>query len=348
MATKALALFSGGLDSILACRVIAEQDIEVVALKFVTPFFDYALLEHQEQYKAEVLEKYNINVELVDLSTGYLKLLRSPVHGFGKNFNPCIDCKIMMLTRARELMTRFGADFLVTGEVVGQRPMSQRRDALQLIEREAGCADILVRPLSAQTLEPTKPELEGLVDRSRLLNLSGRGRKPQFKLAKGYGIKDFPNPAGGCLLTDSMLGGRIGRLYGGQFGRDAKDITPHDVNLLLVGRQFMVDNQAWLSVGRNQEENKRIASLYQPDQDVLLEAEGRPGPTGVLRHGQQMMDTEQRNVLLQAAGGVVTSLSKKVGGQVAPLKVNVRYAATTELLEFAPITPAQLKEWRVE
>lgn len=348
MEVKALALFSGGLDSILACRVIAEQGITVVGLKFVTPFFDYHLLADQEQYKAEVLEKFNINVELVDLSEGYLELLENPAHGFGKNFNPCIDCKIMMLTRARALMDQYGADFLVTGEVLGQRPMSQRRDTLRVIERDSGCRELLVRPLSARLLEPTKPELEGLVDRSRLLNMSGRGRKPQIKLARHFGIQEFPSPAGGCTLTDSTLSGRIKRLYGGQFGIDANGITPHNVNLLLVGRQFLVHGKFWFVVGRNQEDNIKIASLYQTDEDWFFEAEGRPGPSGVLRYAQHPDTAEQNQILLEAAGGIIASLSKKVDGQILPLKVRVKKGTTEQLLEFDPVSDAHLKEWRIE
>ena len=190
-------------------RVVAAQGIKVVALKFVTPFFDYDLLANKEAYVAEVKHKYGLDVELVNLSEGYLDLLRNPAHGFGKNFNPCIDCKILMLTRARELMAHYNASFLVTGEVMGQRPMSQRKDTLRLIERDAGCTGLLLRPLSAKLLAPTRAEQEGFVDREQLFGFSGRGRKPQIELAKAFGIKEYPNPAGGCILTDCNLGGRI-------------------------------------------------------------------------------------------------------------------------------------------
>ena len=141
--TTAIGLFSGGLDSILACRIIADQDIRVRALKFVTPFFDHELLGREQEYQQEVQDKYGLEVELVDLSKGYIELLRNPAHGFGKNFNPCIDCKILMFTKAREMMAKYDASFLITGEVLGQRPMSQRRDTLNVIERDAICKDIL-------------------------------------------------------------------------------------------------------------------------------------------------------------------------------------------------------------
>ena len=161
----ALALFSGGLDSILACRTVAAQGIQVRALKFVTPFFSHHLLAEEEQFQQKMQNKYGIAAELIDLSSGYLDMLRQPKHGFGKNFNPCIDCKIMMLRRARELMEERGASFLITGEVLGQRPMSQRRDTLNLIEREAGCQDMLLRPLSAKLFKPILAERQGVIER---------------------------------------------------------------------------------------------------------------------------------------------------------------------------------------
>ena len=257
----ALGLFSGGLDSILACRIIADQGIRVRALKFVTPFFDHELLARQQSYKQEIYEKYGFEVELVDLSEGYLELLRNPSHGFGKNFNPCIDCKIMMLTRARELMDRYNASFIITGEVLGQRPMSQRRDTLNIIERDAVCKDILLRPLSAQLMTSTLPERQGWVDRDRLYGFAGRGRKPQISLARQLGITEFPGPAGGCVLTDPNLASRIERFYHEVFTIGRSSFKVNDIKLLLVGRQFRLPGGHWLVLGRNEQENDRIAGL---------------------------------------------------------------------------------------
>ncbi|MDH3330482.1 MAG: thiamine biosynthesis protein, partial [Desulfobulbaceae bacterium] len=163
----ALGLFSGGLDSLLACRIISSLAIRVVALKFITPFFDDHLRDTEKQYRESIWNKYEIDVRVVDLSAGYIELLRNPKHGYGKHFNPCIDCKIFMLHKARELMQEHHASFLFTGEVLGQRPMSQRRDTLRVIERDSGCEDILLRPLCAKRLPETKPEREGLVDREK-------------------------------------------------------------------------------------------------------------------------------------------------------------------------------------
>jgi len=238
--TRALALFSGGLDSILAARVVAAQGIEVLAVKFVTPFFHYDILADVASYRREVREKYSLEVVVEDISEGYLELLRHPRHGFGRHFNPCIDCKIMMLRRAKEMMAAVGASFLVTGEVLGQRPMSQRRDTLNVIGRDSDSRSILLRPLSARLLPETLPEQQGLVDRCRLLDLSGRSRSRQIALAEEFGIRDFPAPAGGCILADPILSRRIERLYGGQLALQIADITVADVRLLLVGRQFIL------------------------------------------------------------------------------------------------------------
>jgi tRNA-uridine 2-sulfurtransferase len=210
---RALALFSGGLDSILAARVVAAQGIEVLAIKFVTPFFDYGILSDIPGYTKGIREKYGIDVRVEDISDGYLDLLHNPRHGFGKNFNPCIDCKIFMLTRAKELMVELGASFLVTGEVLGQRPMSQRLDTLHVISRDSGSRSFLLRPLSAKLLPETIPEQEGLVDRARLLDFRGRGRSRQIALAREFGISDFPAPAGGCILADPILSRRIEDLF---------------------------------------------------------------------------------------------------------------------------------------
>ena len=211
--TTALALFSGGLDSTLACRVVAMQGSKVVAVKFVTPFFGYELLQIQDEYIRKIKETSSIDVILKDVTVPYLELLKKPAHGFGKNFNPCIDCKIFLLSEAKKMMPEIRASFLVTGEVVGQRPMSQRRDALRVIERDSGCESVLVRPLCAKNLSPTQAELDGLIDRELLLAFNGRTRTPQIKLAEQFGITDYPSPAGGCILADPILSVRIQKYY---------------------------------------------------------------------------------------------------------------------------------------
>lgn len=343
----ALGLFSGGLDSILACRVIAEQGIRVQALKFVTPFFDHDLLNREKAYQQEVKKKYGVDVQLVDLSADYIELLRKPRHGFGKNFNPCIDCKIMMLCKAKELMQEHRASFLFTGEVLGQRPMSQRRDTLNLIEREADCRDILLRPLSAQLMHPIQAEQEGLVDREQLYTFAGRSRKPQIALARKFGITDFPAPAGGCVLTDPNLAVRIRRFYEGLFLIDKDDITTSDIQLLLLGRQFRLPGGHWLILGRNKQENENLTSLCNAD-DWLLYMPERPGPTALLRRGSTLITSpDERKEILGWVKGLVIRYGKKIRGEYPAGKVLFQAGETQNIL-FAEALPDEVfQDWIV-
>jgi hypothetical protein len=345
---KAIGLFSGGLDSILACRVIAEQGIRVCALKFVTPFFDHDLLARQEAYQQEVQEKYGLAVELVDLSAGYIELLRNPSHGFGKNFNPCIDCKIMMLRRAKELMKEYGASFLITGEVLGQRPMSQRRDTLNLIERDADCRDILLRPLSARLMTPGLAEREGWVDREQLHTFSGRGRKSQIALAREMGITDFPAPAGGCVLTDPNLAARIRRFYEGLFLIGKEDITAADIRLLLLGRQFRLPGGHWLILGRNEQENERLAKELREPDDWLLFMPERPGPTALLRRGGTLLiDPKEREEMLAAVAGLIVRYGRKVNGEFPSGEVLFQEGGEQQMLHAEVLPDEVFQEWVV-
>ena len=308
----AIALFSGGLDSILAAKLVASLGIRVLAVKFVTPFFDYELLDDPEKYKQEVMDKYGIEVILHDLSRNYLDLLHSPSHGFGKNFNPCIDCKILMFTRAKDMMAEYGASFLISGEVIGQRPMSQRRDTLRVIERDSDNDGLLLRPLSAKIMDPTIAETEGWIDREKLLNFSGRGRSKQIKLAKEYGIIDFPTPAGGCILADPTLSTRIEKIYKGNFVIKAEEITVTDIRFLLLGRQFLLPNGFWLILGRNEKENFKIEELAE-EGDILLHMPDRPGPTALLRSAKaRLLSCENKDEILSGATGLVVRYGKKV------------------------------------
>ncbi len=320
----ALALFSGGLDSILATKLVVSLGVRVLAIKFVTPFFDYELLADQEKYQQEIMEKYGIEVQLHDLSENYLDLLHNPSHGFGKNFNPCIDCKILMFSRAKELMAECGASFLISGEVIGQRPMSQRRDTLRVIERDSDNDGLLLRPLSAKLMSPTRAETEGWIDREKLLNFSGRGRSRQIKLAKQFGVSDFPAPAGGCILADPILSTRIEKIYKGDFVVKAEDIRVNDIRLLLVGRQFELPAGSWVILGRNEKENIKIEALAE-ENDILLHMPDRPGPTALLRRAENAVSPgETGNEILQNAAGLVVRYGKKVKGGDPGADVEVR------------------------
>ena len=274
---KAFSLLSGGLDSLLATRLIMAQSIEVIGLHFITPFFGYSWKGREAEYKERCRSLYGIQARVLDVSTDFFQVLKNPRYGYGKNFNPCIDCKIFLFSRAREILEQEKADFLVTGEVLGQRPMSQRRDTLRVVERDSRTDGILLRPLCAKHLPPTRPEKEGLVDREKLLDLSGRSRKPQMRMAQEMGIGEYPSPAGGCLLTDPVLAERIRKHFS-----ESGQITVPDVQLLLLGRHFQLAPSLRLVVGRRDEENQRLLGLFQ-EGDILLQLKGIPGPLGLVR-----------------------------------------------------------------
>jgi len=330
--TRALALFSGGLDSLLACRVIAAQGISVQAVKFVTPFFGYELLAREQEYAQMVRDNYGIEVVLRDVSESFLAMLRNPAHGYGKNFNPCVDCKILLLREAKRLMEEFSASFLITGEIIGQRPMSQRRDTLRVIERDSGCTGILLRPLCAKTLEPTLAERDGLVDRELLLDFNGRGRQPQIQLAAKFGISSYPSPAGGCVLTEREQAKRIAWYYGRY-----PQVRLNDIRLLLFGRHFHLPHGGWLVLGRDEAENRRLEALHDPG-DFLVHMPERPGPMGVL-HGAGHPDD------LVAAAGLVVRFGKKMAGESAAATVLFAAGGEEHHLTADPLGDELFKEW---
>jgi len=343
----ALSLFSGGLDSILASRVVAAQGIKVLAIKFVSPFFDYSILIDPQGYTKKIKELYDIDVVVEDITRPYLQLLHQPVHGFGKNFNPCIDCKIFMFTRARKMMKELGASFLISGEVIGQRPMSQRRDTLNVIERDSGNRSILLRPLSAKLLTPTAAEEEGLIDREKLLNFSGRGRSRQIALAKEFGITEFPSPAGGCRLADPILSKRIAKIYNGEFVLKPYDIESFDVLCLMTGRQFLLPGGGWLVVGRDEKDNLQLAEFKQQD-DILICMDEHPGPTALLRRTETLY--EDRDKLLadiELAKNLVVRYAKKVNGQHVPQVVQVHQENGVEKVVAEPLADKVFTDWYV-
>jgi tRNA-specific 2-thiouridylase len=274
---KAIALLSGGLDSTIAARVIMEQGVELEALNFMTVFCTCTNRGATCLASQKAVETLGIPLKVFNVSEEYLGVVKHPQHGYGRNMNPCIDCRIFMLKKAKAYMEESGAVFIVTGEVLGQRPMSQRKDAMHLIEKEAGLEGFILRPLSAKVLPTTIPEKEGWVDRERLLNISGRSRKPQIELADRYGIHDYPCPAGGCLLADPGFAKRMKDLmvYNPQF-------SLNDVHLLKMGRHFRFSNGVKLVVGRNEEENQKIQTFAQGE-DILLKVSSFPGPLSLLR-----------------------------------------------------------------
>jgi len=330
--TRALALFSGGLDSLLACRVIAAQGISVQAVKFVTPFFGYELLAREQEYAQFVRDSYGIEVVLRDVSESFFAMLRNPAHGYGKNFNPCVDCKILLLREAKRLMEEFSASFLITGEIIGQRPMSQRRDTLRVIERDSGCTGILLRPLCAKTQEPTLAEREGLVDRELLLDFNGRGRQPQIQLAEKFGISNYPSPAGGCVLTEREQAKRIAWYYA-----HYPQVRLNDIRLLLFGRHFHLPHGGWLVLGRDEAENRRLEALHDPG-DFLVHMPERPGPMGVL-HGAVHPDD------FASAAGLVVRFGKKMGGELPAATVLFAAGGEERCLVAESLADELFQEW---
>jgi len=274
---KAVALLSGGLDSSLAAKVVMEQGIELEALNFMTVFCTCTNTGETCLASQKAVEALGIPLKVLNVSEEYLDVVRHPKHGYGSNMNPCIDCRIFMLKKARTYMEETGSAFIVTGEVLGQRPMSQRRDAMRLIEKEAELDGLILRPLSAKLLPPSTPEKEGWVDRERLLKIQGRSRKPQIQLAVHFGIRDYPCPAGGCLLTDPGFAKRMKDLILHQ-----PDFSLNDVHLLKMGRHFRLSLKSKLVVGRNEEENRKIQT-FSKEGDILFKVDRYPGPLSLLR-----------------------------------------------------------------
>jgi tRNA-specific 2-thiouridylase len=268
---KAVCLHSGGLDSSLAIMLIKEQGVEPVAAHFVSPFWG------REGKSPAAVTAEVMGVEHIDVPMGedYLEIVRNPSHGYGKNANPCIDCHIYMIRRAGQLMAGLNASFVVTGEVAGQRPMSQRMDTLRRIEKESGLEGLILRPLSARLLPETIPEKEGWVDRMKLLAISGRSRAEQLRLAAEKGLTGYSTPAGGCLLTDPGYSRRIRDLI------DHDDLTMVQAERLKVGRHFRLPHGSKLIIGRNQRENESLHATLQAG-DLAVITVSCPGPTAVL------------------------------------------------------------------
>ncbi len=275
---KAVALLSGGLDSNLAVRMMLDQGIDIEAIAIKTPFCDFDCGKGCGHRVKEVATELGIELKTVYFGDEYLRMLKNPKHGYGSGMNPCIDCRAMMYEAAKKHMEKINADFIVTGEVLGQRPMSQNNRAFDIIESETNMKGKILRPLSAKHLAITDVEKKGLVNRKDLENVKGRSRKIQISLAKKYEIIDPPNAAGGCLLTDPMFSKRVKDLYCNLKGIP----TTNDIELLKIGRHFRLNNEFKFVVGRNESENFVMDSLFE-NSDWKVYAKDYTGPTGLLR-----------------------------------------------------------------
>ncbi len=273
----AIALFSGGLDSALAILLMLQQNIEVTAITFMTHFgCDLGDRSSCGSDPYPAAEKWGFNVKLMHLGQKFVDIVTDPKFGRGKNMNPCTDCRLLMLTEAKAFMEMVNADFIITGEVMGQRPMSQVKDKMNLVLSRSGLKGRLLRPLSAKLLEPTIPEIEGMVDREKLEGISGRSRKRQMEMAEEFGLDDYPSPGSGCLLTDEGYSNRL---------RDLLAHTEHvsfdDLNMLRIGRHFRLNNECKAIIGRDEDENKKVESIRKKG-GIRLEAPDVGSPVTIL------------------------------------------------------------------
>ena len=275
MPGKGIVLVSGGLDSLLAARLLMEQGIELTGFHCILPFVPPDA-EPSRLPAIRMAEQINLPTRTYRCGVDYIEMLRNPPHGYGTHINPCIDCHIYFLKKAAELMKEIQADFVATGEVVGQRPMSQMKHMLNHIEKASGLRGRLLRPLSAGLLKPTIPEMEGIVDRTRLLSIHGRSRTEQFRLAERFGIREYSSPAGGCLFTDRFFAGRVRDLF---LYYDNIDML--DLYLCTIGRQYRISTNAKLIVGRNEDENVELMK-YREWADYLFTPHFK-GPTAVVK-----------------------------------------------------------------
>jgi tRNA-specific 2-thiouridylase len=334
---KAIALISGGLDSMLAAEVIKQQGLEVIALNFNTHFCpsEKGPSGVPRNRVKEAAAKLGLELTTVDIGSEFIELIKNPKHGFGSNMNPCIDCKIMMLKKTKKLLSETGASFVVTGEVLGQRPMSQHRQALETIERESGLEGLLLRPLSAKLLPETIPEKEGWVSRDKLLDLNGRSRKPQIGLAKNFGIKDYPNAAGGCLLTEPLFVNRL---------KDALSHGALDINtleLLKIGRHFRLSEESKLIIGRNERENQILESLAQAKDYLFMPNPEMAGPTalgrGIFNHS-----------LIELSARIVSRYcDRDAGAGAADIVYKSVSEAKEECINVPPLGEAELVSLRL-
>jgi len=320
---RALGLSSGGLDSILSALILRDQDIEVEWISFETPFFSSAKAR-QAAYKTK------IPVTIKNITQVYLEMLKNPPCGYGKHMNPCMDCHALMFRLAGTIMKNKGFDFVFSGEVLGQRPMSQTKPSLRYVEKHSDIDGYILRPLSAKRLPLTIPEKEGLVNRELLLDISGRSRKPQIKLAEKFGITEYPNPAGGCLLTDKGYSDRLKDLFEHQDTYAEKEL-----HLLKYGRHLRLDNNTKLIIGRTRQDNEKIIKYHNPSRDTVIKVKNFSGPIVLIPH------RASKDIIIKAAsicaGYSKTPDNTKVDAQV----VN---SCGSEIIKVTAISPEEVKE----
>jgi predicted subunit of tRNA(5-methylaminomethyl-2-thiouridylate) methyltransferase len=331
MTPRCIVLFSGGLDSVIAVHLLKEQGVEVIALHFVLPF------DHGIKSKRETIMTFaaqlGVRLRIQDDGADFAEMVKNPAFGFGKHVNPCIDCRIRRLKMAREVMAEENASFIATGEVVGQRPMSQKRENLYRIENNAGLKGTLLRPLSAGLLRPTQAEQEGLVDRNRLLSIQGRGRKEQLAYVARFNLPHFP-PAGGCILTGECAESRVNdlRLHNADF-------TLNDIQLLGIGRHFRISPTLRFIVARDDSENSLLEKFIRPD-DYRFDPVGFTGPVGIGR------GNAEENESIRLCCSVLARYSKVRNNSLA--RVSVFHNDLVSEHSIKPASPTDCDNYRIQ
>ena len=317
---KGLGLCSGGLDSILSALLLQHQGVEVTWICFETPFFS-----SESAQKASI--QTGIPLITLDITDAYMEMMKNPKAGFGKNMNPCMDCHALMFSKAGEILKNKGFHFLFSGEVLGQRPKSQNKNSLRYVEKNSGFDGQILRPLCAKLLPETLVEQKGLVDRKKLLDISGRSRKIQMQVARDFGIKEYPSPAGGCLLTDKIFSNRLRDLMTVQ-----KVFDKRELYFLKHGRHFRLDLKTKVIAGRSEDDNKHLLKYFNTDKDVLLKHAKIPGPDVILTG-----NATSKNI--QTAAMICAGYTKSNPGETADIRVikkneDIICVDTVKALEF--------------
>lgn len=306
---KGLGLCSGGLDSILSALLLQRQGIDVTWICFETPFFS-------SESARNASRQTGIPLITMDITDEYMEMMKNPKAGFGKNMNPCMDCHALMFSKAGEVLKDKGFDFLFSGEVLGQRPKSQNKNSLRYVEKNSGFDGQILRPLSAKLLPETLVEQKGLVDREQLMDISGRSRKIQMQIAQDFGVKEYPAPAGGCLLTDKIFSSRLKDLMNTQ-----KNFNTRELYFLKYGRHFRLDSKTKVIAGRSKNDNKHLLNYFDKDKDILLKHVKLPGPDVILTG-----DLTPENI--QTAAKICASYTKSKPGETAEIKVKKKETET--------------------
>lgn len=334
---KCLGLLSGGLDSNIAVKLMVKLGYDVTVLNFMSPFCNCTTKQADSCKSAahRIAEEMGLPIKTLFMGEEYISMLRAPKHGFGQGLNPCVDCRVMMFTQTKKVMEEMGAKFIFTGEVLSQRPMSQKRDRLAIIERESGLKGLIVRPLSAALLEPTIPEKEGWINREEMLAISGRSRKPQVEVGRELGIEEeHLCSSGGCMLTDRQFAHKMRDLLD-----HSSDTTVKEARILRVGRHFRVSETAKVIVGRNNGENEKLLKMLQGD-DAVIWVKDHKGPCVVIQGAHE-------NGVTVTACMIAARYSDAPAGEEVDVEVGTAGGGEKSVIRVRAISEEHLEKMRM-